>query len=72
MVGWQVLSSGSHVRFGSLANISQCNRHVRFTPESDELNAFMRDPALKSSLGVLIDFLVIPRKRMALLAQSRC
>src|SRR5215831_6894525 len=24
----------SHVRFGSKADISQCNRHVRFTPES--------------------------------------
>jgi hypothetical protein len=41
-------------------------------PPKATLNAFMRDPALKSSLGVLIDFLVIPRKRMALLAQSRC
>jgi hypothetical protein len=25
---------GVDVRFGSLADISQCNRHVRFTPES--------------------------------------
>jgi len=24
-----------NVRFGSLADISRCNRHVRFTPESD-------------------------------------
>ena len=29
-----VLRMRSDVRFGSLADISQCNRHVRFTPES--------------------------------------
>jgi hypothetical protein len=27
------------VRFGSLADISQCNRHVRFTPESGHSQA---------------------------------
>jgi hypothetical protein len=24
-----------YFRFGSTADISQCNRHIRFTPESD-------------------------------------
>src|SRR5262249_1876697 len=34
MVGASDCSVLSNVRFGSLADISQCNRHVRFTPES--------------------------------------
>ena len=28
------MSEGANVRFGSKADISQCNRHGRFTPES--------------------------------------
>src|SRR6478672_9707833 len=28
------IGPGNNVRFGSKADISQCNRHVRFTPES--------------------------------------
>ena len=30
----QTLEGRADVRFGSLADISQCNRHVRFTPKS--------------------------------------
>src|SRR5262249_5885576 len=30
----RVVHVGANVRFGSLADISQCNRHVCFTPES--------------------------------------
>jgi hypothetical protein len=32
--GSQSFSSDLNVRFGSKADISLCNRHVRFTPES--------------------------------------
>src|SRR5262249_37466380 len=37
MVGARVCSvlPSSNVRFGSKADISQCNRHVRFAPEAD-------------------------------------
>ena len=31
---WSLLYKLDHVRFGSIADISQCNRDVRFTPES--------------------------------------
>jgi hypothetical protein len=30
---WMIALPGAAVRFGSLADISQCNRHVRFTPQ---------------------------------------
>jgi hypothetical protein len=31
-----------HVRFESLADISQCNRHVRFTPAEDMIDGNVR------------------------------
>jgi hypothetical protein len=34
LIGW---SAVGNVRFGSKADISHCNRHVRFTPESGHL-----------------------------------
>ena len=33
-----------NVRFGSLADISQCNRHVRFTPESGHSQVSLECP----------------------------
>src|SRR5215813_6470142 len=46
MVGASDCSVLSNVRFGSLADISQCNRHVRFTPESGTFGSTRRSSAL--------------------------
>src|SRR5262245_44760612 len=37
-------SSGLNVRFGSKADISHCNRHVRFTPKSGHTLPTTREP----------------------------
>ena len=37
------------VRFGSLADISQCNRHVRFTPNSGHPAVVIRCPLSANS-----------------------
>jgi len=39
-IAWKMFRGcDTDVCFGSLADISQCNRHVRFTPEADILGA---------------------------------
>jgi hypothetical protein len=37
-------AAGRHVRFGSLADISQCNGYVRFSPESGHWQRNYRCP----------------------------
>jgi hypothetical protein len=57
---WGVLIIGPtghptcNVRFGSLADISQCNRHVRFTPESGHSGKRQGCPPVVQSCPLLL------------------
>jgi hypothetical protein len=45
-----LIKTALNVRFGSLADISRCNRHVRFTPESGHKTAVRDLSNLMSAL----------------------
>jgi hypothetical protein len=56
--------SAVDIRFGSLADIPQCNRHVRFSPESGHWNA----PQLSTKHEVL--GIAEPHQKMAGVSQE--